>query len=446
MKHARNQLILYCALAIILLSPLLLLSFSTLKLHPTFGAHNSQYSQNWAGYVLTPQEFGFNKQVLMVNGTFTVPYVYHTSLSDIENTSIWLGIDGYQNNNLIQTGVDCQNADGTSICYPWYELIPSKSTTITNFTVKPGDTILAQITLINATHSLWNIYLADLSNGGHFSINVYYPTLMSSAEWVVEAPELNNIYSPLPSFSTVQFNDAHLYVHGILFGQYYSLGQISPHILFINQSNTNAANPSAVLPDNTSFNVYYSGVPQIPARTYLNLVGSYTSRAYLGNNANISAQIYANHSIVLAGGQPTIVTSGLLQSIPLSLYSDGTLVSQATTNQTGVAMFNYGASTLGAGTHSLHVSYAGNQTYQQTTSQSVSVTVMQLTSPTSQYTTIPNAYSSTVSQNNNLQGTTPLAFTELGTFLFIVVILIIIYLVYKFFKSRKLKMQNRRKK
>ncbi len=359
--------------------------------------HFSQYSQNWAGYVLTPTEFGFNKEVWMINGTFTVPTIYHTSLADVEMIAVWLGIDGYQNNNLIQTGVECDEADGTSVCYPWYELIPANQTIITSFSVNPGDKMFAQITLINSTTDLWNIYLKDLSNGQYFSTNVYYQTPMTSAEWVVEAPYSNGVLS-LPSFSTVQFNDAHLYVHGFIFGQNYSLGQINPHILFINQSSTNAATPSAVFPDGTSFTVTYSGIPQAPVKTFLKII-SYTSTAYLGNTANISAQIYVNHSITLNGGEVYILTPGLLQGITLDLYSDGTLVSQATTNQTGVAKFDYNVNLLGVGTHSLYVSYAGNKTYQQSTSQIVSITVMRPSIQTSQQnTTISNSYSNTTPQ------------------------------------------------
>ena len=227
-------------------------------------ALGSLYSNNWAGYVLTPYTYSINNEVLAINGTFTVPLVTHSQIAPLEQTATWIGIGGYHNDStLIQTGVWGINNNGTASYYAWYELLPAPPTTI-NMIVRPNDTIYAQIGLVNSTLSLWNISLTDLSTGKTFSKTINYNSSFRSAEWVVEAPAVlkNSTVLTIAPFSTVQFNNAYYSVCGATKCSINSLGQkYKPKILFINQSNGRAATPSAIFPDNLSFSVTYTGVP-----------------------------------------------------------------------------------------------------------------------------------------------------------------------------------------
>lgn len=321
----------------------------------------SQYSSNWAGYILTPQEFGFNKKVEMINGTFTVPQISHSPVATTEYTSVWLGIDGYYNtSDLIQAGVDGVDNNGKVTYFPWYELIPAYSVPI-NITVKPGDTIYVQITLLNSTTYLWNIYLADLSTGASFSQDVTYHAQLEDAEWVTEAPWSNGVLTLAP-FSTVLFNNAHLYVCGFIFCSHYSMSNTTlglPHILFINQTGT-AASPSAIAPNGQSFYVTYTGVLPSPIKTLITF-GNYQSPLTTQSWASISAELATN-------------TSGISNQ-QVNFYANGKLLGNAYTNAQGVASLSFNTSEItpsqadyGTVSIPIYASYLGNQTFNATTS------------------------------------------------------------------------------
>lgn len=228
----------------------------------------SFYSNNWAGYIIAPYTYSQYNQVWFINGTFNVPNVGHSSTSPTEQTVVWIGIDGYNKNftntNLIQTGIGAiSNSTGT-FYYAWYELLPANQTLI-SMSIKPNDTVYTQITLINASSSIWNIYLKDLANDAVFSKNVSYYTPMQTAEWIVESPmySSNGTIATLAPFSTVQFSNAYLYVVGKTHQNVTAIGQkYRPKTpVLINYTGSVQTYTSLIAADNRSFSVYYEGVP-----------------------------------------------------------------------------------------------------------------------------------------------------------------------------------------
>lgn len=126
-------------------------------------------------------------------------------------SSTWVGVDGYTNEDLIQTGTSQDTSDGY---YAWIEILPESEVTITNgdgrpATVEPGDQILASVAEVS--EGVWTIFLDDETQDWYFEQNYYYDGPASSAEWVEEAPTVGGSISTLADFGTVAFTETVIY-------------------------------------------------------------------------------------------------------------------------------------------------------------------------------------------------------------------------------------------
>lgn len=169
-------------------------------------------SLNWSGYVVSPPDGG----VTEVTSTFAVPAA---GLLPPGFAATWTGIGGYTTPDLIQAGV----AEGSlpslpllgSQYYAWYELLPNAEVPITNCkgdptcTVSPGDHIGVVIKQLAATR--WIVAMAD---NGHWTWNrvVTYASSGSSAEWILEAPQVMGLQSIVAPVSTARFGPRTSYV------------------------------------------------------------------------------------------------------------------------------------------------------------------------------------------------------------------------------------------
>jgi len=152
-------------------------------------------AENWSGYVVG------NGPYTSVTGTFTV-----TSLdsgdSPSEAMAEWVGIDGANNSSLIQAGVseqiDPANTNDFTI-QPWWEILPYAATNITTMTVAPGNQVTVTITELSTGE--WSITLTDDTTGVSFNIDQTYTGPATSAEWIVEAPMVNNTQTVLAPYS-----------------------------------------------------------------------------------------------------------------------------------------------------------------------------------------------------------------------------------------------------
>ena len=101
------------------------------------GASSLNESTNWAGQIDTGTTY------TDISGEWTVPTVQPSA--DSEYSATWIGIDGAENSDLIQTGTD-QFASGGSTTYAaWYEILPAAEVIISE-PVDPGDDMDAAIT------------------------------------------------------------------------------------------------------------------------------------------------------------------------------------------------------------------------------------------------------------------------------------------------------------
>ncbi len=160
-------------------------------------------SSNWSGLAMT------GSGIQGAEGAWTVPSIQPSS-SALYSAS-WVGVDGFGNSDLIQTGTSQDTSDGYSA---WWEILPAPSVEITTSTgspapVQPGDQILASVA--EASSGVWTIYIQDNTQGWYFEQNFDYSGPGQSAEWIEEAPDVNGQQSYPANFGTVPFSQTGIY-------------------------------------------------------------------------------------------------------------------------------------------------------------------------------------------------------------------------------------------
>ena len=171
-----------------LLSVVLVLAGGALS--PAHAASNggSTLGLNWAGYVVD------SPHVSAVSTEFVVPTVQMATPGFVAE---WAGIGGFTTNDLIQAGAGQEYIPGLGVQYfAWWETLPNAETQIPGKPVQPGDHMSVSIT--NTAGSSWTIEMADSTRGWTFSKTLNYKSTNSSAEWIVEAPQLGPGVQTLP--------------------------------------------------------------------------------------------------------------------------------------------------------------------------------------------------------------------------------------------------------
>ena len=151
-------------------------------------------SSNWSGYAVTGGPF------TAATGQWRVPTVSATAGATY--SSSWVGIDGFNNSNLIQTGTEQDYYGGAAHYYAWWEILPAPETVISSMTVHPGDTMTASVTRVST--GVWTIAINDGSQ--HFSIQEAYSGPLTSAEWIEEAPSVGGRTATLAHYGSTVFD------------------------------------------------------------------------------------------------------------------------------------------------------------------------------------------------------------------------------------------------
>jgi hypothetical protein len=162
-------------------------------------------ASNWSGYAETGTFTG-------VSGTWIVPQVSRTASATY--SSAWIGVDGFNNNALIQTGTEEDYYNGSPHYNAWWEILPAAETAIStsSYPVSPGDHMSAQIwetsTTVSAgrfhqrgTERVWQIAIADTTKGWHFQTGQAYNGPGTSAEWILEAPSVGGKVATLNPYT-----------------------------------------------------------------------------------------------------------------------------------------------------------------------------------------------------------------------------------------------------
>lgn len=173
---------------------------------------------NWSGYGLAGRRF------TGVTGTFNVPTPLNWT-SCLEETAVWVGVDGLRNHDLLQAGIAETGFTASStntpilmppsafsgfVClgraqvYAWWEDLPSAPERV-DLPVKAGDSVT--VSLFKMSPGWWALAVHDLSDRKSFLLAQPYSGPQTSVEWVVEAPQIMGVTrGPMP-FTTVHFHD-----------------------------------------------------------------------------------------------------------------------------------------------------------------------------------------------------------------------------------------------
>jgi hypothetical protein len=157
-------------------------------------------SRNWSGYALT------GAGITNVVGNWIVPRVLSPTTAKRKNrfSSSWVGIDGFNNSDLIQAGTEQDWVHRTAFYQAWWEILPAAETPITSLTIHPGDAMSVSIT--EGAPSTWTIVVSDTTTGRSFSIVKRYSGPRTSAEWIQEAPTIGRRVATLAADSNVVFD------------------------------------------------------------------------------------------------------------------------------------------------------------------------------------------------------------------------------------------------
>lgn len=161
---------------------------------------------NWGGYVAP----GSTGQFTTVTASWTEAAA--TCRNKNELYAPWVGIDGYGNGTVEQTGVQTACSTGSPVDSAWYEMYPAAPVYYSN-TVKTGDKITATVT---SSGTAFTLTISDTTRGW---TKTTHSTLSSakhaSAEAVIEAP---GGYPTLTSvdFTGVQFQNKALDTYSLV--------------------------------------------------------------------------------------------------------------------------------------------------------------------------------------------------------------------------------------
>jgi hypothetical protein len=159
-------------------------------------------SKNWSGYALT------GSTITSVVGNWRIPTVEtptkKAQLKKNEYSSTWVGIDGFNNNDLIQAGTEQDWLHGTKFYQAWWEILPAAETPITSMAVHPGDSIT--VTITEGAAASWTIQVQDNTTHQSFSTVKTYNGPRTSAEWIQEAPTIGRHVATLAPDTNAVFD------------------------------------------------------------------------------------------------------------------------------------------------------------------------------------------------------------------------------------------------
>jgi hypothetical protein len=205
-------------------------------------------SSNWSGYALTGGPY------TAITGTWNVPVI--TRSRKPTYSSSWAGIDGFNNNSLIQTGTEQDYYNGSAHYYAWWEILPASETVISSITVSAGDTMSASIS--KGTGSAWTITLTDTTTGRSFTTTQTYTGPQSSAEWIQEAPTVGGHVATLANYGKAIFDPGT--INGVAAG----FTQVEGGVMV--QGGAQVSTPSLPDSDTDGFSAAYGAtIPVAPA-------------------------------------------------------------------------------------------------------------------------------------------------------------------------------------
>jgi hypothetical protein len=156
-------------------------------------------SGNWSGYAAVGSAGAYKS----VSSTWVQPSITCTSTNTY--SSYWVGLDGYSNSALEQTGTEADCVNGQAVYGAWWEVLPAAESAY-SVNVLPGDHMSASVT--DNGNGTFTMTLTDTTQGWtksttHSGSSGYQD---SSAEVIAEATSVNGRIAKLSNFGTVGFS------------------------------------------------------------------------------------------------------------------------------------------------------------------------------------------------------------------------------------------------
>jgi hypothetical protein len=154
-------------------------------------------SKNWSGYAATSGTFRG------VSASWIQPTGHCGGVAGHRYAAFWVGLDGFSNGSVEQTGTDSDCVGRTATYYGWYEMFPS-APVFFRTKVNPGDHITASVRFSGT--QTYTLILRDITRGWtHTIIKNHAGLSRSSAEVITEAPSSGSGPLPLADFGSVSF-------------------------------------------------------------------------------------------------------------------------------------------------------------------------------------------------------------------------------------------------
>ena len=167
-------------------------------LDATKGSNTDNESTNWSGYAQDTASY------TSVSSSWTEPTV--TCTSKTSYSSYWVGLDGFSDSALEQTGTEADCISGHAVYGAWWEVLPASESSYSGVTVKGGDHLTASVA--HNGGGSFTMTLADSTEGwtkttGHSGSPGFQNT---SAEVIAEATSVGDSVANLSDFGTVDFS------------------------------------------------------------------------------------------------------------------------------------------------------------------------------------------------------------------------------------------------
>jgi len=209
-------------------------------------------SSNWSGYAVTKTK---KNSYSCISGYWIVPIIRPSRLNLY--SAAWIGIDGFSNNGLIQTGTGHDIENGKPSYYAWWEILPAPETIIPH-PVYPGDHMYAKITRLH--EKKWCILLVNKTRGWVFKKRTTYTGPGTSAEWIMEAPSINGKIVSLAKYGKTCFYRSRVNGKNPMF-------QATNRITMV-QNGCTVSTPSLPGKTKDNFSVSYGSERPRPPKTY----------------------------------------------------------------------------------------------------------------------------------------------------------------------------------
>jgi Peptidase A4 family len=189
------------------------------------------YSSNWSGATAFGGATSYNhsNSFYFVVGEYVIPKGgFCANTHGWNYSSSWVGIDGYNSGDVLQTGTESDEYCTTAGAQPsstyysaWIEWYPFSSSRIssTTFPVAPGDDMFVEVWNTTATQGY--AYLVDYQRNIAVEYSLTPPAGTSlvgnSAEWILEAPTVSGSLASLTNYISDYFSNCYAYTWGGLY-------------------------------------------------------------------------------------------------------------------------------------------------------------------------------------------------------------------------------------